>query len=248
MRFDRIADKKRVDFITNEIIKSVSPGSLILDIGCGNGIISKAIAEAGFQVIAIDSSDKTIETAQRENSHPNIQYKIVRAGELRAEPSKYSAIICSEVLEHLHEPASLLQIIHKSLKDDGILVVTVPNGLGPREVFVTRPVQYLQKRNNFLSRGLSAVKRRLGYTGTTVQSSADDLTHIQFFTVGSFHKLARQTGFYIEVIRESNFVEQVFPYSLLTKKILALQRLDCAIAERLPLQFTSGFMSVWKKV
>ena len=91
-------------------------------------------------------------------------------------------------------------------------------------------------------------KRMFGYKGTTVQSSADDLTHIQFFTKSSLEKLADQHRFSIVRFGKTNFVEDVFPFSFFSKKLKFLQRMDCAVAEVLPYQWNGGFMTVWEKV
>jgi len=247
MEFESIADKKRLDFIINAIHSAAAPGSSILDFGCGNGIISKAIASKGFTVKAIDVSHKTITEARSTNAHPNLNYQVVPAGKFVAEPRRYQAIICSEVLEHLDDPASLLKALRTSLSDTGKLIVTVPNGYGPREVLVTKPVQYLQQQNRHGSSVLSKIKTWLGYSGTTVQSSADDLRHKQYFSTSSLRILALKTGFTIASIRSSNFIEQVFPFSLLTRRSQILQKIDSQAADLLPLSFTSGFMMVWKK-
>lgn len=248
MEFERIADKKRLHFITAAIKSNVRPGERILDVGCGNGIITIAIGQLGHETIGIDSSEKAINSASSSNDLPNVKFNVVPAGQLTAEPGKYSAIICSEVLEHLQDPGSLLSILHESLSSDGILIVTVPNGVGPREMMVTRPVQYLKKRNNIAWKLLSGLKRRLGYTGETIQSSADDLSHLQFFTLKSLSALAKKHGFKIVRADKTNFVEQVFPFSLIIKRSLLLQRLDCRLADILPPSFTSGFMTIWKKL
>jgi SAM-dependent methyltransferase len=248
MEFSRIADKKRVHFITDAISKNIPSGEHVLDVGCGNGIISRAVAAMGYNVTAIDSSERAIEAAKSSNVLPNVNFLVVPAGEFTPEPRKYAAIICSEVLEHLDDPSSLLVILKKSLKDDGLLLVTVPNGIGPRELLITRPVQWLRKRNNFTWKGLSRVKKMLGYTGTTVQSSADNLLHIQFYTYASLARLALSNGFKITRVSKSNFIEQVFPFSLVMKRSIALQKLDCRLADILPLAFTSGFMTVWRKL
>jgi 2-polyprenyl-3-methyl-5-hydroxy-6-metoxy-1,4-benzoquinol methylase len=247
MEFERIADIKRVRFITSNLRKEMPLGGEVLDIGCGNGIISRAIGKLGYNVTGIDVSDKTIDIARASNDLPNVDFKVVSAGELQPQAEKYDAIICSEVLEHLDEPPELLKIIHRSLKNKGALIVTVPNGRGPRELFVTRPIQGLQKNNGIAWRMVSRIKSAMGYKGVTVQSSADDLSHVQFFTVRSLKALAAATGFTIEKIVSSNFIEQVFPFSLLYKRSKALQKLDCAMADKLPLRFTSGFMTIWKK-
>lgn len=248
MEFSRIADKKRVDFITAAIRKYIPAGEEVLDVGCGNGIISRATGAIGYKVTGIDSSEQSIFTAQSSNTHPNVKYIVVAAGELAPEPGKFAAIICSEVLEHLNDPEALLDVLKISLKDNGLLLVTVPNGKGPRERFVTKPVQYLQKKNNFLWKWMVAVKKMLGYSGTTVQSSADDLKHMQYFTYKTLSKLARSKGFEIIRISKTNFIEQVFPFSLIMKRSKALQKLDCLLADMLPLSFTSGFMTVWRKM
>lgn len=246
MEFKRIADKKRLKFITDVITKNIPIPGKILDFGCGNGIISIHIGALGYEVTGIDSSEKTIEVAKATNTLPNVNFMVVPAGEFTPEPGKYSAIICSEVLEHLHRPAELVVLLHKSLRDDGILVVTVPNGRGPRELLVTRPVQFLS-RINIAAKALNGFKRLMGYKGTTVQSSADDLTHIQFFTYSKLNGLAMANNFRIQKLKKSNFIEQVFPFSFLFKYSTILQSIDCRIADILPRGFTSGFMTVWKK-
>lgn len=247
MDFTRIADIKRTEFIVEEIQRSCEPWSTVLDIGCGNGIITRAVGAAGFNVTGIDVSEESIANARASNNFPNVDFKVVAAGELKIEPGKYDAIICSEVLEHLHQPEDLLKIIYGSLKDDGVLIVTVPNGRGPRELFVTRPIQALQKNNGLAWRLVSRIKSSMGYKGITVQSAADDLTHIQFFTVRSLQSLAANAGFSIEKILPANFIEQVFPFSLFFKRSRRLQKLDYRLAAKLPVNFASGFLSVWKK-
>lgn len=248
MEFSRIADKKRLKFILDAITENIPSGEEILDVGCGNGIITAAVGKSGFVVTGIDASEKTIAAAQSSNTLPNVKFMVVPAGELAVQRGKFSAIICSEVLEHLHDPSSLLTVLRTSLRDRGILVVTVPNGRGPRELLVTKPVQYLQKKNNIVWKLVSGFKKLLRYKGITVQSSADDLSHVQFFTVRALRNLAHKHGFQITGIEKSNFIEQVFPFSLIMKQSMALQKLDCKLADSLPLALTSGFMMVWRKM
>jgi 2-polyprenyl-3-methyl-5-hydroxy-6-metoxy-1,4-benzoquinol methylase len=182
------------------------------------------------------------------NKFPNVRFDVVSAEQLVADGHKYHAVICSEVLEHLNDPGKLLSVLHELLDTNGVLIVTVPNGVGPRELFVTRPIISMQKKNNWMWAGVQKVKRLFGYKGTTVQSSADDLTHIQFFTKASLEKLANQHRFNIVRFGKTNFIEDVFPFSFFSKKIKVLQRMDCAVAEILPYQWNGGFMTVWEKV
>ncbi len=245
--FERIADIKRLDFIIDVLNRNLPKNATVLDVGCGNGIISRGLGRKGFNVLGIDISDKTIANARALNDLPNVSFEVMSAEQLAISETKYHAVICSEVLEHLHQPEGLLKVLHQSTKDEGILIVTVPNGKGPRELFVTKPTQALQRKNNGVWKFLKKVKGTLGYQGTTVQSSADDLTHIQFFTKKSLEKLAADNSFKIVRFGKTNFVEDVFPFSILTKRIKFLQKLDCKIAEILPYSVNGGFVTVWKK-
>ena len=247
MEFERIADIKRLNFIVNELRSRLPEGAEVLDVGCGNGIISRSLGEKGFHVRGIDISEKAIQKARALNKLPNVKFDVVSAEQLVADGQKYHAVVCSEVLEHLNDPGKLLKVLHQTLHNDGILIVTVPNGNGPRELFVTRPVITLQKKNNWMWKLLKKTKNVFGYKGTTVQSDADDLTHIQFFTRTSLEKLAIENKFNIIRFGKTNFMEDVFPFSFITKRIKFLQKIDCAIAEQLPYSFTGGFVTVWEK-
>ena len=247
MEYERIADIKRLEFIVSALKARLPEGAEVLDVGCGNGVISRGLGAQGFRVKGIDISEKTIEKARSLNTYGHVRFEAVSAEQLVADGHRYHAVICSEVLEHLHEPGRLLHVLHQSLTEDGMLIVTVPNGKGPREVFVTKPVIAMQKKNNGLWKFVKGVKSVFGYKGTTAQSDADDLTHIQFFTKKSLEDLAKRNNFRIIRFGKTNFIEDVFPFSFFSKKIKVLQKWDCAIAERLPYRFTGGFVTVWEK-
>jgi ubiquinone biosynthesis O-methyltransferase len=140
MEFNRIADIKRLDFIIAALKARLPEGAEVLDVGCGNGVISRSLGAQGFTVKGIDVSAKTIEKAKSLNKYPNVQFDVISAEQLVADGHRYHAVICSEVLEHLNDPGKLLYVLRQSLTDDGILIVTVPNGKGPRESLVTKPV------------------------------------------------------------------------------------------------------------
>jgi len=247
MEFVRFADIKRLQFIIDVLKDRLPEGAEVLDVGCGNGVISRSLGAQGFKVKGIDVSEKAIQRAKELNKFDLVSFEVQSAEELVASGVKYHAVICSEVLEHLNDPGKLLEVLHQSVHDDGILIVTVPNGKGARERLVTKPIIKMQKNNGLTWKIVQKIKKGLGYSGTTVQSDADDLTHIQFFTKNDLEKLAQQHRFSIVKFGKTNFVEDVFPFSLLTKRIKALQKLDCTVAEWLPYSFTGGFVTVWEK-
>jgi ubiquinone biosynthesis O-methyltransferase len=245
--YNRIADRKRVDFIANVLKGSLPANGRILDVGCGNGVISRHLGRLGYNVLGVDVSDKTIEMAKAIDPMPNVVFMKKSAEELVASGEKYDAVICSEVLEHLDNPDSLLKVLAASLTDNGKLIITVPNGNGPRETLVTKPVLNMRRKNNWLWKAIVRIKKLLGYSGTTVQSAADNLDHIQFFSRADLERLSQSHGFKITGFGKANFVEDVFPFSLFAKRISLLQKIDCKIADLLPYQFTGGFFTVWEK-
>jgi 2-polyprenyl-3-methyl-5-hydroxy-6-metoxy-1,4-benzoquinol methylase len=247
--YDRIADRKRVDFIAGVLKDSMPKDGRILDVGCGNGVISRHLGRLGFNVTGVDVSEKTIEKARSLTTGlPNVQFLKKSAEELVASGEKYDAVICSEVLEHLSNPGALLEVLYSTLADNGKLIVTVPNGKGPREALVTRPVLNMRSKNNWAWRTIVRLKKSLGYQGTTVQSAADNLDHIQFFSRKDLNQLLQSHRFRITRFGKANFIEDVFPFSFFARRIVFLQKLDCKVADLLPYQFTGGFFTVSEKV
>src|SRR5687768_9473176 len=61
MEYNRFADIKRLQFIVDALKKNVPTHATVLDVGCGNGIISRGIGAEGFNVYGIDVSEKAIE-------------------------------------------------------------------------------------------------------------------------------------------------------------------------------------------
>lgn len=248
LEYKRFADIKRLRFIEKKLSEVIKPGGTVLDVGCGNGVISRYLGSKNYTVLGIDIDQKTIDRAQSLNIYANVSFKVKSAEQLIAEALHYDAIICSEVLEHLDNPSSLLRTLNKSLKEDGILIVTVPNGIGPRELLVTRPIIFIRQHMKVLWKFIQRIKGILGYTGKTVQSDSDNLEHVQFFTKSALVNLARQNQFEIKEFSSSNFIDDVFPFSLFTRNSLMLQKMDGQLADKLPYSVNGGFFTVWKKV
>ncbi|MGB3182174.1 MAG: methyltransferase domain-containing protein [Cyclobacteriaceae bacterium] len=246
-RYTRAVDLKRVDFIVKNLKKSIPDTGTVLDVGCGNGNISMQLGGLGYMVQGVDVSDKAIKKAKETNTFSNVLFDVISAEQLVADGKKYDAVICSEVLEHLEEPEKLVATLHDLISDNGILIVTVPNGTGPREVLMTKPMQKMRDGNGALWKFTKGIKSMLGYSGTTVQSDADNLDHIQFFTHKDLYRMADNNGFKIVEFGHADWMEDIFPYSFLSKRIHALQRLDCQIADKLPHGMVGGFQTVWVK-
>ena len=245
--YTKIVDLKRLEFILNAVSEKIAKGGKILEIGCGIGNISRQLGHYGYFVTGIDSDPVSIDVANSKNTKTNIRFLNVNAEDYANNENSFDAIICSEVLEHLISPDSIIKLAKKMLKTDGIFVVTVPNGRGPRELLVTRPVIWLRDNGGFLYSLLIKIKTLFRFKGETIHSKSDHLDHINFFTLKHLIKMADNNGFKIIKTGRGNFLADVFPVSLISRLSTKFQEFDCHIAEKLPIHFTSIFFTVWVK-
>jgi 2-polyprenyl-3-methyl-5-hydroxy-6-metoxy-1,4-benzoquinol methylase len=101
----------------------------ILDVGCGPGFDSAYFLKKGFEVHACDVSKKAIDFAKKQNPGPRY---FLWDMEKRPVKTKFDGMCAFEIIEHLYDYDVFLENLKKSLKSGGILVVTTPNVLAPR--------------------------------------------------------------------------------------------------------------------
>ena len=102
----------------------------VLDVGCGGGILSEAMAAAGANVTGIDLAPRVLEVARLhllESGH-TVDYREISAEALAEEsPGTFDAITCMEMLEHVPDPASIIAACARLLKPGGRLFVSTLN-------------------------------------------------------------------------------------------------------------------------
>lgn len=113
------------------IVQQVSlAGAKTLDIGCGGGILSEALAREGAQVTALDMAEDSIEIAREhaQLSHLSIDYQAVTAEAwAEAHPESYQVITCMELLEHVPDPASVIHASAQLLAPGGMVFYSTIN-------------------------------------------------------------------------------------------------------------------------
>ena len=86
-------------------------GKEVLDVGCGGGILSEAMAREGAVVTGIDLSTKALGVARLHGLETGVAvtYRLVAAEALAVEsPGRFAVVTCMEMLEHVPEPASIV--------------------------------------------------------------------------------------------------------------------------------------------
>ena len=107
-------------------------GKAVLDIGCGGGILSESMAKKGAaSVLGIDLADKSIKVAKLhalEAGVQNLRYQNIAAEDLAAQqPAHFDVVTCMEMLEHVPDPASIVQAAAAALKPGGVAVFSTIN-------------------------------------------------------------------------------------------------------------------------
>lgn len=173
----------------------------VLDLGCGNGrLVTGPVAEAGFRVLGVDVHVPSIESARAE--FPDACFVIADVASY-APSDVFDAVILSDVLEHVHDPAGLLATARDSLAEGGIVLVSIPNGYGPFEleqwlvrVGVLRPFVALAR---FLAVKAARLRRRAkGLPWPPEEPPMPPYNvesgHLQHFTLGGLEGLADSVG------------------------------------------------------
>jgi len=94
----------------------------VLDVGCGGGILSEALAKLGAHVTGIDLSRPSLEAARKhaEMQGLDIDYRYESVEEIaRTNPGDFDAVTCMEMLEHVPEPGQIVAACSQVLRQNG---------------------------------------------------------------------------------------------------------------------------------
>ena len=103
----------------------------VVDIGCGGGILSESLAQSGAQVTGIDLSVKALKVAKLhalEVGAPNLEYLEISAEQLAMQKrGTFDVVTCMEMLEHVPNPASVVQACADLIKPGGWIFLSTIN-------------------------------------------------------------------------------------------------------------------------
>lgn len=116
---------------TNYIDRHASlAGKKVLDVGCGGGILSEAMAQRGADVTGIDMGEAPLTIAKLHalESGVSVKYQQIPVEQLAEEmPASFDVVTCLEMLEHVPDPASIIQACYKLVKPGGMVFFSTIN-------------------------------------------------------------------------------------------------------------------------
>ena len=117
----------RTDFIAE---RGALAGATVLDIGCGGGILTEALARRGARITGIDATPAVIDVARQHAAQTglDITYEITTA-EAHATVARatYDTVVCMELIEHVPSPRSLLDAAASLVREGGDFFLSTLN-------------------------------------------------------------------------------------------------------------------------
>lgn len=104
--------------------------AMVLDVGCGGGILTEALARRGAVVTGIDMAEESLQVARSHGSESglDIDYLSKPTEQLADEKTAhFDVVTCMELLEHVPNPRSIIKACSKLLKEDGHLFIATVN-------------------------------------------------------------------------------------------------------------------------
>ncbi len=262
--------RKRLEFIAARLDELRAAGGRavlqVLDFGCGTGVmITRPLARLGHAVTGIDIDAVSIRQAERLNAKPALANLRYVAGRLESQPwdGQFDAVVASEVLEHIADPAAFLGMLGRCLKRDGLLILTVPNGYGPFELD-SHLYEALRRIPGFWRLEAGWHRLRAGVQGLTGRRAAtaaataaedapeslstlnENSPHCQRFTRDAVVRLAEGLGFERTAEARSAFWSGPIAHTLF-RDAPRFIRWNGTLADHLPAGLASGWYFAFRK-
>lgn len=174
-------------------VKKYKDGGSLLDVGAGTGQFL-AVAKRDFEVCGTEISRSAAKIAKERYG---VDLKVGRIEDIDFGAGRFDVITLFHILEHVPSPSALIERCRGLLKEDGILIIAVPNELGSVESIIKRPVKRLLAA---VSLPVGKSHGAYGLPKLALDGSIDEI-HLSFFTGATLRRLVEKSGF--DVIDET---------------------------------------------
>jgi SAM-dependent methyltransferase len=99
----------------------IRPRDRVLDVGCGTGVLTAALAEVGAEAVGIDASEPYLDGARRFRSHPNITYELGDARRMRFADASFDHAVSTLVLDVLPEVDQVVGEMRRVTRPGGVV-------------------------------------------------------------------------------------------------------------------------------
>ncbi|BCO30347.1 ubiquinone biosynthesis O-methyltransferase [Thiohalobacter sp. COW1] len=133
----------RLDYIRRRVGLE---GRRVIDVGCGGGLLSEAMARAGAEVTGIDMGEAPLSVARLHllESGLEVDYRQTTAEAVAHEqPGQFDAVTCLEMLEHVPDPAAVIRACAELVKPGGHVFFSTINRNPKAYVFAIIGAEYL---------------------------------------------------------------------------------------------------------
>jgi 2-polyprenyl-3-methyl-5-hydroxy-6-metoxy-1,4-benzoquinol methylase len=246
-------NRLKVELIYSCLEKKLLPYSKpvrILDVGCGTGeLLTLPIA----QLFQLDSKVSILGVDVHEESILRAMANVQRAGlsnisfsmDNKWQQDEFDIVLCSEVLEHVEDTKTFLSKLRKCVKEDGCLILTIPNGYGAFEIesFIYHKLGFKKfwEMTKKIFRRKGSVNAQTPLILETLNE--DNNVHIHHFPYWKFVKIIKDLHF------RENYILGVALFggplsNRLMEKFPCIFRLNIFLAKKLPAWMASGWIFV----
>lgn len=174
-------------------------GKSALDVGCGGGILAESMAKLGANVTGIDLAEKSLTVARLHGLESGIavNYQAISAEDMAAShPAQFDVVTCMEMLEHVPDPASIVQACATLVKPGGWVFFSTLNRNPKSFLFAIVAAEYVLRMlprgthsyENFIKPSeLAASVRKAGLATVT-------LSGLEYNPVTDLYKLSNDTS------------------------------------------------------
>ena len=184
--FEKI--RRIFDFDTGKSLK-------ILDVACGDGRISRGLIKKGHQVFGVDNDPKAVQAVSQSGikcEKSNIEEAIP------FEDSFFDLALALDILEHLNNPKDFLVRVKSKLKEDGQIIISIPNHFDLRN-----------RLRMLFGKGIIHWAH-LKFSN----SDSWNYSHIRFFRGQELEELLSQAGLYINSVQYNFMAGGIIPRRL----------------------------------